>query len=317
MGSQLPSQRYDQFVNLVVTGTIGIDTVHTPRAAREGVSGGSAAYFAAAASQLCPVGVVAVVGGDWPAQHAQILKDFNGVCLEGLESRQASRTFAWGGRYFEDVNRRETLFTEVGVLQESPPVVPESYRSSEYIFLGNTHPAVQLGFVEQFPKPKLVVADTMDLWIRTAHGDLTALMRKVDGLIVNDSEAAELTGCRNAVSSGEKILTMGPKFVVVKKGEHGAVLVHREGKAVIPAYPVAEPQVVDPTGAGDSFAGGFMGYIARERRSDLETLQRAMAYGTVVASFALESFGLERMSTLTKAQVQERLERFQRIARVG
>lgn len=304
-------------MKLVVTGTIGIDTVQTPRAKREGVSGGSAAYFAAAASQLCPVRLVAVVGGDWPADHHSILKSFSGVCLDGLESRTNSRTFAWGGKYFEDVNRRETLFTEVGVLQEEPPRVPAAYADSELVFLGNTHPSVQLGFIDQFPKRKLVVADTMDLWIRTANPELSALLQRVDGLIVNDSEAAELTGVRNAISAGRKILDMGPKFVVVKKGEHGAILIHPEGSAVIPAFPIEDANVVDPTGAGDSFAGGFMGYLAREGRFDFASLQKAMAYGTVVASFSLEAFGLDRMRTLKFDEITKRLAQFQQMARVG
>ena len=304
-------------MKLVVTGTIGIDTVQTPRAKREGVSGGSAAYFAAAASQLCPVRLVAVVGGDWPADHHSILKSFSGVCLDGLESRTNSRTFAWGGKYFEDVNRRETLFTEVGVLQEEPPRVPTAYADSELVFLGNTHPSVQLGFIDQFPKRKLVVADTMDLWIRTANPELRALLQRVDGLIVNDSEAAELTGVRNAISAGRKILDMGPKFVVVKKGEHGAILIHPEGSAVIPAFPIDDANVVDPTGAGDSFAGGFMGYLAREGRFDFASLQKAMAYGTVVASFSLEAFGLDRMRTLKFDEINKRLAQFQQMARVG
>ena len=304
-------------MKLVVTGTIGIDTVQTPRAKREGVSGGSAAYFAAAASQLCPVRLVAVVGGDWPTEHHSILKSFSGVCLDGLESRTNSRTFAWGGKYFEDVNRRETLFTEVGVLQEEPPRVPAAYADSELVFLGNTHPSVQLGFIDQFPKRKLVVADTMDLWIRTANPELRALLQRVDGLIVNDSEAAELTGVRNAISAGRKILDMGPKFVVVKKGEHGAILIHPEGSAVIPAFPIEDANVVDPTGAGDSFAGGFMGYLAREGRFDFASLQKAMAYGTVVASFSLEAFGLDRMRTLKFDEINKRLAQFQQMARVG
>ena len=304
-------------MKLVVTGTIGIDTVQTPRAKREGVSGGSAAYFAAAASQLCPVRLVAVVGGDWPTEHHSILKSFSGVCLDGLESRTNSRTFAWGGKYFEDVNRRETLFTEVGVLQEEPPRVPAAYADSELVFLGNTHPSVQLGFIDQFPKRKLVVADTMDLWIRTANPELSALLQRVDGLIVNDSEAAELTGVRNAISAGRKILDMGPKFVVVKKGEHGAILIHPEGSAVIPAFPIEDANVVDPTGAGDSFGGGFMGYLAREGRFDFASLQKAMAYGTVVASFSLEAFGLDRMRTLKFDEINKRLAQFQQMARVG
>ena len=304
-------------MKLVVTGTIGIDTVQTPRAKREGVSGGSAAYFAAAASQLCPVRLVAVVGGDWPTEHHSILKSFSGVCLDGLESRTNSRTFAWGGKYFEDVNRRETLFTEVGVLQEEPPRVPAAYADSEFVFLGNTHPSVQLGFIDQFPKRKLVVADTMDLWIRTANPELSALLQRVDGLIVNDSEAGELTGVRNAISAGRKILQMGPKFVVVKKGEHGAILIHPEGSAVIPAFPIEDANVVDPTGAGDSFAGGFMGYLASEGRFDFASLQKAMAYGTVVASFSLEAFGLDRMRTLKFDEINKRLAQFQQMARVG
>ncbi|MFZ4642795.1 MAG: PfkB family carbohydrate kinase [Phycisphaerales bacterium] len=304
-------------MKLVVTGTIGIDTVQTPRAKREGVSGGSAAYFAAAASQLCPVRLVAVVGGDWPTEHHSILKSFSGVCLDGLESRTNSRTFAWGGKYFEDVNRRETLFTEVGVLQEEPPRVPAAYADSEFVFLGNTHPSVQLGFIDQFPKRKLVVADTMDLWIRTANPELSALLQRVDGLIVNDSEAGELTGVRNAISAGRKILQMGPKFVVVKKGEHGAILIHPEGSAVIPAFPIEDANVVDPTGAGDSFAGGFMGYLASEGRFDFASLQKAMAYGTVVASFSLEAFGLDRMRTLKFDEITKRLAQFQQMARVG
>jgi hypothetical protein len=237
--------------------------------------------------------------------------------LDGLESRTNSRTFAWGGKYFDDVNRRETLFTEVGVLQEEPPRVPAAYADSELVFLGNTHPSVQLGFVDQFPKRKLVVADTMDLWIRTANPELSALLQRVDGLIVNDSEAGELTGVRNAISAGRKILQMGPKFVVVKKGEHGAILIHPEGSAVIPAFPIDDTNVVDPTGAGDSFAGGFMGYLAREGRFDFASLQKAMAYGTVVASFSLEAFGLDRMRTLKFDEITKRLAQFQQMARVG
>jgi sugar/nucleoside kinase (ribokinase family) len=317
LGTQLQAQRYDAVVSLVVTGTIGIDTVHTPRDRREGVSGGSAAYFAAAASRLTPVRVVAVVGGDWPAEHRRILSEMPGICLDGLETRPASRTFAWGGRYFDDVNRRETLFTEVGVLQEAPPRVPDAFRDSTFVFLGNTHPSVQLGFLDQFPKKQLVVADTMDLWIRSARGDLDQLLRRVDGVIVNDSEAAELTGFRNAVSAGRRILEMGPKFVVVKKGEHGAILFHPYGTALVPAFPVDESRVVDPTGAGDSFAGGFMAHVARTGSSDFATLQSAMGYGTVVASFALESFGLERMRSLQTAEVEARLEEFQRSVRIG
>lgn len=304
-------------MKLVVTGTIGIDTVHTPKDRREGVPGGSAAYFAAAASFFSPVRVVAAVGADWPDDHRRTLESFQGLCLQGLEQRAGSRTFAWGGRYENDVNIRHTLFTEIGVLGEAPPRVPAAYSDSALVFLGNTHPAVQSSFIEQFPSRKMVVADTMDLWIKTAHQELRELVRRVDGLIVNDSEAEQLTGFRNAVSSGRRILDMGPTFAVVKKGEHGCVLVHRDGVAALPAFPLDEHHVTDPTGAGDSFAGAMMGHLARAGKTDFHTIQAALASGTVVASYTIESFGLERLRSLRCEEISERLERFRHLARVG
>jgi sugar/nucleoside kinase (ribokinase family) len=309
--------RYLACVKLVVTGTIGIDTVYTPRDRREGVPGGSAAYFAAAASFFAPVRVVAAVGADWPDEHRRVLEGFQGLCLQGLEQRAGSRTFAWGGRYEEDVNIRHTLFTEVGVLQEEPPRAPADYADSALVFLGNTHPSVQASFIEQFPARKLVVADTMDLWITTAHAELRELIRRVNGIIINDSEACQLTGFRNAVSAGKRILEMGPTFAVVKKGEHGCVLVHRDGIAALPAFPLDEHHVVDPTGAGDSFAGAMMGHLSRAGSIDFHAVQGALASGTVVASFTIESFGLERLRSLRGEEISERMERFRHAARVG
>src|SRR5262245_4338705 len=214
---------------LLVTGTIGIDTVHTPTDRAEGILGGSAAYFAAAASFHAPVRVVAAVGGDWPKEHRAQLKRFPNVSLDGLQERPNSQTFAWGGRYFDNMNQRETLFTRLGVLEEEPPPVPGQYRDSQFIFLANTHPLVQAGLLAQFPRRKLAVADTMDLWINVAREELLDVLRRVDGLMINNAEAEQLTEITNAVSAARKILDLGPTFVLIKKGEHGAVLVHRQG----------------------------------------------------------------------------------------
>jgi sugar/nucleoside kinase (ribokinase family) len=304
-------------MSLIVTGTIGIDTVHTPTGKAEGVLGGSCAYFAAAASLQAPVRVVAAVGGDWPEAHCDQLASFTGICLKGLERRSDATTFAWGGKYFNNMNERETLFTELGVLEEPPPKVPEDYRDSAYVFLANTHPAVQIELLEQFPERRLAVADSMDLWINIAHDELLQLLRQIDGLVINDSEAEQLTEIRNPVTAARRILDLGPTFVVVKKGEHGAVLVHREGVAVLPAFPVESHQVVDPTGAGDSFAGGLMGYLSATGGADFEAIQTAMAWGTVTASFTIESFGLDRLASIDRADLDARFRAFQNVARVG
>ena len=302
---------------LVVTGTIGVDTIHTPSAQVEGVAGGSAAYFAAAASFLGPVRLVAAVGGDWPQEHRRSLEDFRGVCTRGLEVRPESRTFAWGGRYFENLNRRETLFTELGVLEEPPPKVPSEYGDSEFVFLANSHPAVQRTFLAGFPKRRLAVADTMDLWINIARDDLRSLLREIDGVILNDAEATLLTEIPNAVSAAMAIVEMGPSFVVVKKGEHGAVLVHRDGIATVPAFPSPTERVIDPTGAGDTFAGGMMGFIAGAGDTSLATLQSGLSWGTILASFTIESFGLDGLRRISRPEIDARLEHFRRVASIG
>ncbi len=302
---------------LIVTGSIGIDTIHTPDAEAKGILGGSCAYFAAAASFHAPVRILAAVGGDWPDEHRQVLQRFDNISLDGLETRPQSRTFAWGGRYFDNMNQRETLFTELGVLEEDLPPLPEHYRDSEYVFLANTHPSNQTALAGQFPNRKIAVADTMDLWINIAHAELLQMLGSVDGLVLNDSEAKQLTEITNAVSAARKILDMGPTFVVVKKGEHGAVLVHRDGLATIPAYPSEQHQVVDPTGAGDAFAGGMMGHLAAVGRTDFASIQTALAWGTVTASFAIESFGLTRLTEIGRSDIDERMREFQGLARVG
>ena len=302
---------------LIVTGTIGIDTVHTPRDRREGIPGGSCAYFAAAASYHAPVRVVAAVGGDWPEDHEKVLRSFENIDLSGLERREKSRTFAWGGRYMSNMIDRETLFTDLGVLEEDGPRVPDHYADSEFIFLANTHPQEQLRLLDHFPKRKLAVADSMNLWINIAHDELMELLGKIDGFVINDEEAEMLTEMSNPISAARMILDMGPSFVVVKKGAHGCILVHREGVAAMPAFPADHEQVIDPTGAGDAFAGGMMGHIANVGMTNFDSIQTALAWGTVTASFTIECFGLERLASISMKEIDERMKTFQRTARVG
>jgi sugar/nucleoside kinase (ribokinase family) len=301
---------------LIVTGTIGIDTVFTPGGHAERVLGGSGTYFSAAASFYTPVRLVAAVGDDFPPDFMGTLGHFRGVDLAGLEVRKGSKTFAWGGRYHPDMNGRDTLFTELGVLAEHPPAVPSAFRDSRFVFLANTHPSVQLGMLEQLPQRALTVADTMDLWINVAKADLLTLLTRVDGLVLNYDEAELLTGKKNTVSAGRAILALGPRFVVIKKGEHGALLVHRDGVAALPAFPTED--VVDPTGCGDTFAGGMMGSLAAAGSADssFATIRRALVQGTVIASFTIEAFSLDRLKRLTRAEIDARAEQYAAMVRV-
>lgn len=294
---------------LVVTGTVGIDTIYTPNGHAEGVLGGSCTYFAAAASFYGPVRMVAAVGDDFPDEHRQTLTGFRAIDTSGLEVRAGSKTFRWGGKYLDNMDRRETLFTELGVVVEAPPAVPPGFRDSRFVFLANMHPGVQMHMLEGFPGRRLTVADTMDLWINTARADLDRLLTKVDGLVLNYDEAELMTGKRNPVTAAREILKLGPRFVVVKKGEHGALLVHRDGIGALPAYPAEN--VVDPTGAGDSFAGGMMGSLAAAgarggNPGSFGHVLRALAHGTIIASFNIESFSLDRFKTLKRREIDKR-----------
>ncbi len=304
---------------LIVTGTIGIDTVETPFDKREKILGGSCSYFSAAASFFTDVRMVAVAGEDFHDDFHNILKGFDRIDVSGLEIRKGSKTFAWGGKYFDDWNKRETLFTELGVLEEHPPKAPAHFADSKFVFLANSHPTVQHEMLNSFPDRVFSVADSMNLWIDIARPELDALMRDLDGLIINDEEAQMLTGRRHIVSAGRQIIEeMGPMFVVIKKGEHGCILVHDQGVAMLPAYPVEN--VVDPTGAGDSFAGGMMGYLAAAHSKDnnvsMQSVRQALAHGTVIASFAIESFSLDRLANLTKEEVAKRYTDFQEMVAV-
>ncbi len=294
-------------MSLLVTGTVGIDTVETPQKRVDDVLGGSAFHFALAAGLVGPVRLVAAVGEDFPAE-CRATFDGTEVDLAGLEVRKGSKTFRWHGKYFDDMNQRESIRTDLNVIAEAPPPVPEAYRDSAYVFLGNTHPAVQRNFIEQLRGAKLIVMDTMDLWINTAREDLLKTLRLVHGVVMNDSEARLLTEQRDVLPAARDILALGPKLVVIKKGEHGAVLVTADEVIALPAYPT--DKVVDPTGAGDSFAGGMMGYLASVNRHDVSALKNAMAYGACIASICIEDFSSFALKRSTKNDVNTRLRQY-------
>ena len=309
-------------MSLTVFGTICIDTIEMPGGVvREGILGGSCTYFAAASSFYTPVRLVAAVGEDFPADFEAQIKSFEGVDTAGLERRGGSKPFRWGGKYQENMDERDTTFTELGVLAEAPPEVPESYRDSKVLFLANSHPSVQAGMLDEFPQRAISVADTMDFWIDGSRPELEALISKIDGLVLNFDEAEQFTGKRNTVTAGKLMLEHGPRFVIIKKGEHGCILVHRDGIAALPAFPAEK--VVDPTGAGDSFAAGLMGSIAAGLAADpsmdpgsFENLRRACVHGTVIASFTIEDFSLERLRSLTTAELNDRSRAFRSMLRV-
>ncbi len=294
-------------MSLLVTGSIGIDSVSTPAGNVENVLGGSAVYFAFAAVQFAPVRLVGVVGDDFPAEFRQILESRE-IDLTGLEVRSGSRTFRWTGSYEGDMNEAETVDVSLNVLAEQAPNVPAVFADSKTVFLANTHPTLQRELLAQVNSPSLVVCDTMNLWIENERDSLIETLRLVHGVIINDAESRALTGAMNLIDAGEEILALGPKFVIIKKGEHGALLVTEEGPIAVPAFPTME--IRDPTGAGDSFAGGLLGYLAADGHHDAQTLRRALVRGTVAASFTIEDFSLGRVKTLTRKELDGRIERF-------
>ncbi len=298
-------------MSLLVTGSIGIDTVDAPSGRVVDVLGGSCIYFSYAASFFGPVRLVGVVGEDCPQDFLKPLRDNRNIDLAGVEVRQGSKTFRWHGRYHDDVNIRDTVSVDVNVLAERGPTIPQQFRDSKYVFLANTHPALQTELLGQLSNPKLVVADTMDLWINGEPEALHELLGKLDGLVLNDSEVKLLADDTNVVTAGLKIAKRIRKFVVVKKGEHGSLLFANGRVFPMPSYPAMN--VVDPTGAGDSFAGGMMGYLASKGKTDVETLREAIAYGTVVASIELEDFSLNKFLTTTKNDIDARMIEFRQI----
>jgi sugar/nucleoside kinase (ribokinase family) len=293
-------------MSLLVTGSIAIDTVRTPHGVSENCIGGSAVYFGLAASFFGPVRLIGAIGSDCPFDFAELFTGRN-VDLTGLETRKNSKTFRWAGSYPENMDDRKTDYMELNVLAEDPPKVPDSFNNSEYVFLANTAPNLQLELLEQVESPVFVAADTMNCWITDHIKDLKRLLRIIDCLIINADEAKMLAGEHNLISATEKVLQMGPRIVIVKKGESGAMACDTEGqKFVLPAYPATE--VKDPTGAGDSFAGGLMGYLAQSHKADFATLKTAIAYGTVVASFAIADFSVNGLTRLGRTDIDSRFE---------
>lgn len=297
-------------MSILAVGSIAFDTIAAPGGRVEEELGGSATYFALAASLFAPVALVAVVGEDFPEEGLQLFFD-RGVDCAGLE-RRAGRTFRWCGRY-DDVNVAVTERTELGVFGEFHPVIPESYRDHPYVALGNIDPVLQLSVLDQVNEPSLVALDTMNYWIERQRDDLAEVMKRVDVLVVNDAEAKMLGAEPNLMAAAAGLLKQGPRYVLVKKGEHGAVLVGPDFLFVLPAFPLRE--VADPTGAGDSFAGGFLGFLAESGDTAPKSLCRAVAYGATVASFAVEGLGTRRLAALTREEVEARLGRLGEVTR--
>lgn len=300
-------------MSLLVVGSIALDGIKTPVAEVEEALGGSCVYFSLAAGLLTDVRLVGVVGDDFPEEHLNTLKS-RGVSLEGLERVEGGKTFRWTGEYFDNMNRRETLSVSLNVLEDFQPKIPESYRNSEFVFLANAAPVTQLSVLDQVENPRFVMADTMDLWIQTQHDDLLALLKKINGVIINDDEALLLTSAPNIVEAGNEILELGPSRVIIKKGEHGAILFTREGATPLPAYPLID--VKDPTGAGDSFAGGLMGQLARY--GDLEPMgfKRALAQGVVISSLCCEDFGVRHLTSATSEEVELRYRKYREMLEI-
>ena len=293
-------------MSLLVTGSIGIDTVRTPQGQREDCLGGSSIYFSMAASFFSPVRFVGVIGEDCPFNLPEVFAGRD-VDLTGLEVRAGSKTFRWAGTYHGDMNERTTDSVELNVLAEAPPKVPDVYRDSKYVFLANTAPGLQMELLGQVDKPEFVAADTMNMWITEHTKDLGELLKKIDCLVLNDEEAKLLSRQVNLITAAEKILAMGPSVVIVKKGEAGSFMASSDGgKFILPAYPATE--VIDPTGAGDSFAGGFMGYLAKVGSVDSAALKKAIAYGTVAASFTIAGFSLDGLTAIKSDDIDKRLE---------
>jgi len=294
-------------VSLLVVGSVAFDALESPYGKVDRALGGAATYFAVAASFFTHVNLVGIVGDDFTEKDAHIFRGRK-IDLEGLE-RAAGKTFFWAGRYSENLNERVTLTTELNVFAEFKPRLPEKYRTAEHVFLANIAPELQRSVLQQVKKrPKLAAMDTMNYWISGSNAELRETLRHVDILMINDSETRELSNEHNLLRAAKHIFKMGPSALVIKRGEHGAMLVDKSGVFCVPAFPLEEPH--DPTGAGDCFAGGFMGYLAGERKHNDAALRRAMVYGSVLGSFAVERFGLDRLRTLKRTEINTRARHF-------
>ncbi len=293
-------------MSLLIIGTVAFDEIETPFARTGKILGGAATYIGLAASRLIKdIKLVSVVGGDFPKKYIELFQK-NNVDTSGLKIIGEGKTFFWSGRYHMDMNTRDTLVTDLNVLADFDPVLPEGYRNSRYVMLGNLTPSIQRKVIEQLEvRPKLICMDTMNFWMDTTWDDLLEVITMVDILAINDAEARQLSGEYSLVKAAEKIRKMGPKYLIVKKGEHGALLFYEDQVFFAPAMPLEE--VFDPTGAGDTFAGGFMGYIAKKDDTSFETMKNALIYGSALASFTVEKFGPERLLEVSDKNIQDRL----------
>jgi sugar/nucleoside kinase (ribokinase family) len=297
---------------LVIVGTVAFDAIETPFGKTEKILGGAATFIGLAASQFnVDAAIVSVVGGDFPQEYLDLLADKN-IDISGIEIVKTGKTFFWSGKYHNDMNTRDTLATELNVLADFNPIVPENYKDTDVVMLGNLHPMVQMGVLNQMhTKPRMVILDTMNFWMDCALEELMEVIKKVNVITINDEEARQLTGEYSLVVAARKIHEMGPKYVVIKKGEHGALLFHNENVFFAPALPLEE--VFDPTGAGDTFAGGFAGYLAKTGDLSFENMKNAVIYGSTLASFCVEKFGTERMKKLEHKEVHQRLQQFKQL----
>jgi sugar/nucleoside kinase (ribokinase family) len=295
-------------MDILVVGSIALDTVETPYGSVKDSPGGSALYFSSAASLFSPVNIVGVVGEDFDFEHIKFLQK-RSINLDGIYTDKG-KTFRWGGRYYKNLNQRDTLFTHLNVFENFNPVIPESYKKSQLVFLANIAPALQLQVLNQIEKPHLVVLDTMNFWISDYRSDLLKVIQRCDVLILNDEETRELSGDDNLITAGDKILDMGPKYLIIKKGEHGAVLISKNTYFAAPAFPLVK--VIDPTGAGDSFAGGFVGFLAHKRKYDEEKMRKALVYGNIVASFNVEDFSFKNLISLSREKLETRYRQYKK-----
>ena len=296
-------------MSLTVVGTMAFDEIETPFGKSGKIVGGSATYIAWAASNFVkPINQVSVIGEDFPQTELDALT-VKGVALDGVQVKKGEKSFYWSGKYHMDMNTRDSLATELNVLADFQPVIPESYQGSEFLILGNLTPQVQISVLDQLKvKPKLIVMDTMNFWMEVALDDLLKVLKRVDVLMVNDGEARQLSGEYSLVKAARKILTMGPRYLIIKKGEHGALLFYENHVFFAPAMPLDD--VYDPTGAGDTFAGGFIGHLAKTKDISFENMKTAIIVGSAMASFCVEKFGTERIREITAADITARLEQF-------
>jgi len=298
-------------MSLLIVGSIGIDDVKTPMESHKNLLGGSASYASVAASFFSPVRLVGVVGEDFPVKYRELFRA-RGIDLAGLKIIKNGKTFRWSGEYLRDMNQRKTLSIKLNVFERFKPVLPREYKATPLVLLGNIAPALQSHVLSQLSQARFVMADTMDLWIETARSELLGLLRKVDAVCMNDSEARELTKTTSLVKAGQKLLSYGPKFAIIKKGEHGCLLFAKNRFFTAPAYPLED--IHDPTGAGDVFAGSLMGYLASVGEISFEVLRKAVIYGSVMASFNVEAFSLNRLQTLRQPEIDERYNSFKVIS---